>query len=147
MEPQEAARCRLAHADRVREAQCGSGGGKLDRRDAQLRSRTRQALYLVELSLARLGRRGQGPPPRSHLGQAGARRPGLGHDDRETGARLAAAIGPRPGSRHDRAVRMRRRLRASMSEVGEPRAPEYRGSWSWIPGTLAALASRDDPFG
>ena len=37
--------------------------------------RAGEAFHLVELSLARLGNRRQGPPPRSHLGFARARRP------------------------------------------------------------------------
>ena len=40
-----------------------------------LRARAGEALHLVELSLAGLGSRRQGPPPRPHLGVAGARRP------------------------------------------------------------------------
>ena len=37
--------------------------------------RAGEALHLVELPLAGLGRRRQGPPARPHLGVAGARRP------------------------------------------------------------------------
>ncbi len=66
---------RLAHADRMREARRRAEGRRLGRRHAHAGAGAGQALHVVELSLARLGNRRQGPPPRPHLGRARARRP------------------------------------------------------------------------
>ena len=74
LESQAAAHRRLAHADRVRKTPRRAEGRRLDRRRARLRSGADEALHLVELPFAGLGRRRQGPPARPHLGLARARR-------------------------------------------------------------------------
>ena len=67
---------RQPHGRRGRETQPRPGRRPLDRRAAPLRAGRAEALYVVELSLARLGQGRQGPPPRPRLGQPGARRQG-----------------------------------------------------------------------
>ena len=67
-----------------------------------------QAVHVVELSRARLGRRRQGPPARSHLGLARARRPHVRHHGQEGGARLDAAFRPRSGDGDDRSCEVAR---------------------------------------
>src|SRR5262249_49635124 len=68
-----------------------------------------EALHLVELPLARLAGRRQGPPARSRVGRARARRPGLGDAGAAAIARLAAAVRPRAGDRDAGAVTVRDR--------------------------------------
>ncbi len=53
----------------------------------QLHAGAEEALYVVELPLAGLGGGRQGPPPRSHLGLAGARRQDCEDQDRRREAR------------------------------------------------------------
>jgi exodeoxyribonuclease-3 len=71
---------------------------------AHLRAGTGQALHLVELPLARLGRRRPGPSSRPHLGFANAGRPCRLDQDQQGGARLEPAFRPRPGDRGLRAL-------------------------------------------
>ena len=57
LEPQGDAQGGVAHADRMREARRRAEGRQLDRCGAHVRARAGEALHLVELPLARLGRR------------------------------------------------------------------------------------------
>ena len=95
----------VAHADRMREARRRAEGRRLGRRHAHAGAGAGQALHLVELSFARLANRRQGPPARSHLGRARARRPRQRHTGAAPFARLVAAIRPRPGDGDARSVR------------------------------------------
>src|SRR5262245_64695981 len=88
----------------MREARRRAEGGWLGGRHAAAGARAGQALHLVELSLARLGSGRQGPPARSHLARARARRSPRRHAGVQASARLATALGPRAGDGDARPV-------------------------------------------
>src|SRR5215210_2166874 len=77
----------------MRKAHRGATRRKLGGRVAHACSRAGQALYVVELSLAQLAGRRQGPAARSYLGGARARRPRLPDQNLKRSTRLDAAIG------------------------------------------------------
>src|SRR3954463_811656 len=93
----------------MREARRRSERGRLDRRHAHAHAGASEALYLVELSLARLGNGGQRPQTRPHLGCAGARRPAHRHARPQAFAWLVAAVGPRPRDGDTRSLAARRK--------------------------------------
>ena len=74
LEPQVASQRCEPHAHRGRQTDPGSGRRPVGRRAAQIRARQREALHLVELSLARLAEGQQGTAVGPYLGQPGARR-------------------------------------------------------------------------
>src|SRR5262249_60337552 len=96
--PQEDAASGLAHADRMREAQPCAQRRRLDRLDARAHAGAGQVVHVVELPLAGLVDRRQGPPPRSHLDLADTRRPRILDHDRQELPRRRAPLRPRPGN-------------------------------------------------
>ena len=100
LEPQVASQRCEPHAHRGRQTDPGSGRGPLGRRAAQIRARQREALHLVELSLARLAEGQQGTAVGPYLGQPGARRFRERDARSARRPRLGAPIRPRAG--HDK---------------------------------------------
>ena len=85
-----------------------------------------EALHVVELSLARLGCGRQGPPARSYLGVAAARRPRIRRQDFKGFARLGAPLRPCPGNSNTGTV-SDERVQTPMRPVSDERTPNELG--------------------
>src|SRR5262249_46274504 len=94
----------------------------LGRRHAHAGAGTGEALHLVELSLAGLAGRRQGPPPRPHLGRARVGRPPRRPHGVEEFARLDSAFRPRAGDGDSRRVGWAKARRAQAPSFGRARA-------------------------